>query len=264
MENGLTSRVTHKETAGAAWYLDPAVGEHKRQAHLGLLSRWIGCNGTGRILKTDLFEESNRIDQILFDPLFKARQLLGFDLAHPVARRARDNPAAAGAFLWTSDVLRLPLRSGSIDTVISTSTLDHFRVRSDLTQALREIIRVIRPGGTLVLTMDNPHNPLYWGLRLAGRLGYTPYHLGITASHKQLRKILEENGMEVLDTDCLIHNPRGVSTLLFMAVRRMAGKRADSPLRLLLRCFDGLDRFPTRRWTACFIAVHARKPESSG
>jgi SAM-dependent methyltransferase len=260
----LTSSTSVRDAQGAAWYLDPVVAEHKRQAHLGLLRRWIGCKGTGRILKTDLFEESNRTDQVLFDPLFKAHQLLGFDLAYAVVRNARDNPAAAGAFLWNGDVRRLPLRSGSIDTVVSTSTLDHFRVSSDLTQALREIIRVIRPGGSLVLTMDNPHNPLYWGLRLAGRLGCTPYHLGITASHKQLRKILEDNGMEVLGTDCLIHNPRGASTLLFMAVRRMAGKRADSLLRLLLRCFDGFDRFPARGWTACFIAVHARKPESSG
>ena len=56
--------------SNSAWYLDPVVAEHKRQAHLDLLRQWMGTGSSGKVLRTDLFEESNGKDQILFDPLF--------------------------------------------------------------------------------------------------------------------------------------------------------------------------------------------------
>ncbi len=263
MEDRASSSESSSAATIPAWYLDPVVAEHKRQTHLALLRRWLGPGGTGRILKTDLFEESNRIDQILFDPLFEPYRIFGFDLKFITVRGARDHPRAAGASVWVADVRHLPLRSESFDCVISTSTLDHFRRRTDLIRALDEIIRVIRPGGSLILTMDNPRNPLYWGLRIASRFGSTPFPLGVTASLGQLERTLKGKGLEVLGTDLLIHNPRGLSTLLFMAVRRMAGKSADRALRWLLARFDRLGAIPTRTLSACFVAVLARKPHKT-
>jgi hypothetical protein len=61
-----------------------------------------------------------------------------------------------------------------------------------------------------------------------------------TASLGQLERMLNGKGLEVLGTDLLIHNPRGVSTLLFMTVHRMAGNRADRALRWLLARLDRL------------------------
>jgi hypothetical protein len=58
----------------------------------------------------------------------------------------------------------------------------------------------------------------------------------------------------------LIHNPRLVSTALFMALRRTLGRRADGPIRFLLGSFERLGRLPTREYTACFVAVCGRKP----
>jgi hypothetical protein len=71
---------------------------------------------------------------------------------------------------------------------------------------------------------------------------------------------LEEAGLEVLATDVLIHNPRLISTLLFLALRRLLGRRADAPIRTLLKLFAALGHLPTRRFTACFVAACARKP----
>lgn len=246
-----------------AWYLDPVVAEHKRRAHMALLHWWLGDAGSRRILKTDLFEESHKVDQILFDPWFEKSRVFAFDLDFPTARDARRNHPAGSASFWTGDVRYLPLPSSSIDVVISTSTLDHFQGRGDLELALSEIARVIRPGGELVLTLDNPYNPLYWGLRLASRLGCFPFALGLTVTPNRLRRLLMDNKFEILETDLVIHNPRGLSTLLFISIRRLAGRRADGILGWLLKCFDRLHSLPTRRWTACFVGVHARKPEAA-
>ena len=70
---------------------------------------------------------------------------------------------------------------------------------------------------------------------------------------------LKASGLEVTDTDYLIHNPRVVSTALFLALRKVLGRRADRPVDWLLRAFEVLDRLPTRGITACFVAVRARK-----
>src|SRR5262249_42779117 len=125
--------------------------------------------------------------------------------------------------------------------------------------ALAELARVLRPGGRLVVTMDNPHNLLYQPLRWASRFGWAPYPLGYTTSLGALAKGLEAAGLEVQEVTTLIHNPPGVSTLLFLGLRRLLGPRADGPIRGALRLFAGLGWLPTRRFTACFVAACGRK-----
>lgn len=75
---------------------------------------------------------------------------------------------ATGELLYGSrpdifaDASQLPLRDASVDTVILLEVLEHLRQPA---QALSEIARVLRPGGTLLLTMpflypvhDAPHD----------------------------------------------------------------------------------------------------------
>ena len=119
---------------------------------------------------------------------------------------------------------------------------------------------MIRPGGLLILTLDNPSNPLYPPLRLLGRTRFGPFYLGYTPSMRTLKRILREAGFEVEQTGWLLHNPRLISTAGFLLLRRIFGRRAEAPITFLLRCFALMGKLPTRRWTACFQAVSARKP----
>ena len=119
---------------------------------------------------------------------------------------------------------------------------------------------MIRPGGLLILTLDNPANPLYTPRRLPGRTRFAPFYLGYTPSLRKLKCALREVGFEVEQVDWLLHNPRLISTALFLLLRRLFGRRADAPITFLLNCFALLGKLPTRRWTSCFQAVSARKP----
>ena len=86
-----------------------------------------------------------------------------------------------------------------------TSTLDHFRSHSEIVTSLRELLRVLRPGGQLLLTLDNPANPLV-GLRnalpfgLLHRLRIVPYYVGATCGPRGLRRLLPQVGFEVLES----------------------------------------------------------------
>ena len=85
---------------------------------------------------------------------------------------------AAGASL--SDAVRVG---------VYLSTLDHFEDAAQIEVALGELHRVLRPGGHLVLTLDNPANPL---IRLrnalpeawARRTGLSPFAVGATLGRR--------------------------------------------------------------------------------
>lgn len=243
-----------------SWYLDPLVALQKREVHLDLLRRILApAPPPRRVLKTDLFEEACGDDQLLGGFPVAAGLLCGVDTALSEARRAaRRFPHLAGG-LAAADLRSLPFRDGAFDFVLSTSSLDHFSSFGELEAALAEIARVLAPGGRLLITFDNLWNPLYHLLRGASRAGLLPFPLGLTPSPGALPALLRRHGLETGGTHWLIHNPRGISTLLFLALRRLFGRHAGGPIRLLLGLFALGGRLPTRRFTACFVAVCARK-----
>jgi 2-polyprenyl-3-methyl-5-hydroxy-6-metoxy-1,4-benzoquinol methylase len=68
------------------------------------------------------------------------------------------------------DVQQLPFADEAFDVVLSTEVIEHVP-RPEL--AVGELARVLRPGGTLVVT--TPNRAWHWSIRLANRLGLRPY-----------------------------------------------------------------------------------------
>ncbi|WP_321471826.1 class I SAM-dependent methyltransferase [uncultured Paludibaculum sp.] len=243
-----------------SWYLDPLVAAQKREAHLRLIQQV--CHGMPAprlVLKTDLFEEAFGADQLLGDFPIAAGRLCGIDTAVSTTTHAGRRFAHLRGGLAAADLRRLPFRDGSFDLIISTSSLDHFDTEAELAEALNELARVLAPGGALLMTFDNGWNPFYYLLRWSSAAGLFPFPLGRTPSPGRLPGMMRRLGLEPLGQDWLIHNPRGLSTLLFLGLRRLLGWRAGSLIAALIRSFARLERLPTRRWTACFAAVWARK-----
>jgi SAM-dependent methyltransferase len=248
------------EASTPSWYLDPLVARQKRQVH----QAWIRAALAGRpvhaILKTDLFEEAYGQDRI-FNDLFTHEHLaVGIDLNERTARSA--GRLAAHFKRIICDVRTLAIRDAAFDAVISTSTLDHFTKESEIARSLDELARVLRPGGSLLITVDNPRNPLYRALRWTSRCGWTPFELGESVSMPALEKMLVERGFEIQSSDYLIHNPRAISTVLFLALRKSLGRFASAPVSALLALFAKAERLPSRSITGCFVAIAAIKKKS--
>jgi len=243
-----------------SWYLDPLAARQKRQLYRELVRNWTRGFLPATVLKTDLFEEAYGEDHLLFDLLPEPYIPVGIDLSLRTIARAHQKHGDTRACLFATDVRRLGLATGTVDLILSNSTLDHFATRGEFTAAMAELARVLRPGGRLVIALDNPMNPLYFPLRWLSSRRSAPFPLGYTTTPGGLAHSLEGAGLEVLASGGLIHNPRIVSTLLFLGLRRLLGRRADAPIGFLLQTFAQLGRLPTRRLTACFIAACARKP----
>ncbi|MCB9853489.1 MAG: class I SAM-dependent methyltransferase [Phycisphaerales bacterium] len=68
------------------------------------------------------------------------------------------------------DVLNLDFDSDSFDVVISSECIEHTRFPQ---RAVRELIRVCKPGGLVAITSNN--HTWYWLCALANRLDWRPY-----------------------------------------------------------------------------------------
>ena len=69
-----------------------------------------------------------------------------------------------------SDVTKLSFADNTFDVVISSECIEH---TPSPEAAVSELIRVLRPGGTIVLTC--PNRFWHWSCRLANTLGIRPY-----------------------------------------------------------------------------------------
>jgi SAM-dependent methyltransferase len=162
-----------------------------------------------------------------------------------------------------ADVRRLPFQPDSFDVVFSGSSLDHFDSETEIVVALAELARVLRPGGCLILTLDNPTNPLI-ALRngvpqsVLRRVGIVPYHVGVTLERGALLQALRAEGLEVLQTKAVQHCPRVLAVLL----ARPTGRLPRFCRNLFVRGLAGFEQLaclPSRWFTAHYIAVLAQK-----
>jgi len=262
-ESGPGAARVYWDAVGGEWAATHRDGFWRRCSdaiHVRWLEEAAGDLPPGRVLKTDLFDEAFG-DGLA--PWFESRghDVVACDLAFSTASGASRKPASVAAAV--ADVRQLPFLTSTFDTVFSDSTLDHFDSEAGIRASLLELHRVIRPGGTLLLTMDNPMNPIVWlrNLRpgLWMRLGVVPYAVGATCGRRRLTRLLEQSGFDVPFAGTIMHAPR---VLLVPWCRHLARRGATRPgawlERSLLR-FEALGRLPTRELTGHFVAVTARR-----
>ncbi|MBI5563603.1 MAG: methyltransferase domain-containing protein [Chloroflexi bacterium] len=239
-------------------YLDPFLGQLKRQAHLDLIERWGGLPSTGRVLKTDLFEEALGPDAFLWEMAGDERVIVGMDISPALAAEARGNDRARVGRYLAADVRCLPFANHSFNFIISPSTLDHFSDPADLNRSLRELRRVLAADGQLIVTVDNRQNVFDPLLRLAHRLGFVPYFMGRSYSIGELVAELEAAGFVVTATTAILHNPRLIATALVAIANRL---RWPPLTRQVQRCLIAAQHLTGSRWqyrTGSFVAARAR------
>ena len=227
-----------------------------------LVARWLPPHPGGAVLKTDLFDELVGAGLVpgLFD---KFGDVTGIDVSPAVVAAARARYPRLSAEI--ADVRALPFPAGAFDAVVSNSTLDHFAASSDIGAALGELHRVLRPGGDLIVTLDNPCNPvvairnaLPESLRSASRL--VPFAVGATCGPGRLRALLEQTGFEVVARTAVFHCPRALVVLGGRLIDRHCSPATRHRYVRLFTAFEGLGKLPTRYLTGYFVAALAHKP----
>lgn len=85
-------------------------------------------------------------------------RVLGSDFCHPMLVAARKKSRTKRTELFEADALTLPIADGSLDLI---TIAFGFRNLANYRHGLRELLRVIKPGGALaILEFSQPPNPL--------------------------------------------------------------------------------------------------------
>lgn len=215
-------------------------------------------HGPLSILKTDLFDEvAGR--GLAPSIIASGAHLTGIDLSPVIVASAAARFPELTAV--TADVRKLPFPDGSFDAVFSGSTLDHFDSAADITIALTELRRILRPHGRLILTLDNLANPL---IRLRNgpllgawsRLGIIPYRMGVTLRPHTLADTVRTAGFSVISMHAALHCPRAIAVALAALLDRWSPSSGESFLRWLLR-WEWFNRLPSRWLTGYYTAIIA-------
>ena len=218
-------------------------------------------NGTA--LKTDLFDEATGEIGLVPQLAEFSGQVVGIDISQVTCRVATGRHPSLGA--CSGDARALPFSDKSFDIVLSNSTLDHMERVDDIGTALGEIHRVLRPGGRLLLTLDNFCNPVIvlrtiLPHRLLTGLGLVPYYVGATCGPKRLRSLVEKAGLEPKMMGAMMHCPR----LPAVATANLLDRFGPGGLKTLfsdsLFWWEALERLPTRYLTGYFIRIVADRP----
>jgi SAM-dependent methyltransferase len=229
--------------------------------NVALLKRWLADAPRGHVLKTDLFDEFTGDGLV---PWLRESYdaVSGIDISQTIVRQVGER--CPGLEVRHADARDLPFASDRFDVVVSNSTLDHLPTREAIAVAVRELHRVVRPGGHLLITLDNPMNPvvrlrnaLPRGIHESTRL--VPYSVGATLGPRRLRVLLQESGFEVLRSGAVFHSPRVLVVLTGRAVDRL-GPVARRRFVKFWSAFEWLGHLPTRYLTGYFVAALARKP----
>ncbi len=240
-----------------------------------LVAAWLDGR-LGAVLKTDLFDEA--VSPGLVAALApRASSVTGVDVSPQIVAAARQRFPELTAV--EADVRTLPFADASFDTVISNSTLDHFDHADEIERSLAELARVLAPGGRLLVTLDNPRNPIVaagkalrgHGLNRAwrrvgggaARMGLPPYYVGATLSGPALAATLEATGLVVVRTGVVVHAPRLLAVLAGSVVERRLGARGQARFSAALEACERLGRLPTRRVSGHFVAALAVRPTTS-
>lgn len=192
-----------------------------------------------------------------------AGQVVGIDLSHVTGRIAIGRHPTLGA--CSGDARALPFSSKSFDIVLSNSTLDHMETVDDIGTALGEIHRVLRPGGRLLLTLDNLCNPVIalrsiLPHRLLTGLGLVPYYVGATCGPRRLRSLVNKAGLEPKAMGAMMHCPRLPAVATADLLDRFGSGGLKNLFSNSLFWWEALERLPTRYLTGYFIRVVASRP----
>jgi len=234
---------------------------HSDAVNKALFACWLPEERVERLLKTDLFDEAC-CDGLYPFLASRTQTLIGIDLSAATVRAAKSR--YSGLQAASGDVRCLPLADGVFSAVVSNSTLDHFESLDEIVVSLRELHRVLRTGGQLLLTLDNLANPVI-ALRnampfsLLHRLGIVPYYVGATCGPRQLRRILQQLDFEVLEVEAVMHCPRVLAVAVASVLEKRARPATQRRYLSFLKVFERLSAWPTRFLTGHLVAVKATK-----
>jgi ubiquinone/menaquinone biosynthesis C-methylase UbiE len=247
-------------------HINEVLGAYKSKEFISLLGEWgIELNQDFKILKTDLREEAYGQDQILYaidTPKNNLLHIFGIDISKVTVQHAdfRQRDLGYSHVYITADVRVLPFKENSFDLILSSSTLDHFENKEDFLAAIKEMARVLRPNGNIVMTLNNRLNlniTLLFLLERALNLKKYPVQFYLK---NEIKYACGQADLYVLEEEYIVHIVSPINSVLLIVEKIFGRRTADYCANFFVKIADWLSKIKlTRKYTAWFIAVKCSK-----
>lgn len=165
-------------------------------------------------------------------------QITGLDFDKNALKSAKKNlKGVKNVTIMHGSVLELPFKANSFNKVILTEVAEHL---PDDLQGLKEIYRVLKPGGTLVLTVPNHNYPLLWDPvnkvleATTGKHIKSGFWAGIWNQHirlyypEEIKKVVKKAGFKIKLVESVTHYSLPFNhNLLNLGARMLAGGQVN-------------------------------------
>jgi SAM-dependent methyltransferase len=216
--------------------------------------------------------------------------MVGVDLEFEHLKIALERVGPKGVGVARSLIGALPFADGTFDKIIFSEVLEHLQ---DDVGGLIEIKRVLKPGGTLFLTVPNHNYPFWWDPvnRTLENLLHTHIQegtfAGIWANHVRLyypdeiMELVQRTGLETLELEPVVHFcfpfahnlvyglgkplfergilPKGMRSGVDRFEGETGNKSQWNPLRLGLAVFNRIDGLNRNIKTSQSFVINALK-----
>lgn len=168
-----------------------------RRSEVRLFKRYFGKLSGKKLLKLDLWNETNNT-QILLWAAQEGAEVYGLDISDYLVRQARKKFKEAGlkGNLIKCDMREIKMADESFDLVYTMGTIEHV---SDYDRAIKEIYRVLKPGGKAIIGVPNKFDPflrplVVWLLTKVGKYPYAPEK---SFSYSELEREIKKAGFKL-------------------------------------------------------------------
>ena len=146
--------------SGLAGFWSAAAGDYDRAydaaTREGLRARQAAVVHMLGDVPGDVVDAGMGPGRLLADLHSQGWQVAGVDLSRGMVEAARARLPAAAARLREGSIEQLPFEAATFDAAVATGVLEYVDFRVG---ALRELARVLRPGGVAVVSVPNPLGP---------------------------------------------------------------------------------------------------------
>jgi SAM-dependent methyltransferase len=208
-----------------------------RACEEALVSRSFGSLRGRRLLKLDLWNEA--INTRILDWMrAEGAEAYGLDWSSVVAHRARRNGGNPRSGLIRADIRELPYGPSTFDFVYTMGTIEHI---DEYDQAIREVHRVLRPGGRAIIGVPNKWDPFLRPLIVAALdlFDKYPYSPEKSFSPRELRAVIEASGLQVIERTGILTLPGFLRLADLLRHRR--GHARSGLMRWIVARFERLE-----------------------
>ena len=229
-----------------------------RRSEIRVIKRFFNNTSGKKILKLDLWNEINNT-QILIWLAEQGGEVYGLDISPYLVNQTQKLFAELrmkGKFI-VCDMREIAFKDNFFDYVYTMGTIEHV---SDYDRALKEIYRVLKPGGKAIIGVPNKFDPflrpfLVWFLTKLGKYPYAPEK---SFTFGELEREIKKVGFKIEARTGLLFMPGVLRMIDVYSYRKL--HILSKIVTLILKPFNFLeDRFPFFERNGYLIASVCRK-----